>query len=74
MSGGASVTMILTSTGVAQGRLQDRTGALEVGPPLGGIIGLGQVEVVLGQCNYQIGIIFKPGVFNGAAVPSNPAA
>jgi hypothetical protein len=66
ISGGASVTMILTSTAIAQPRLQDRASALDIGPSFRGIGRLREVEVVPGQRDHEIGEIVETGAFDRA--------
>src|ERR1700740_1429724 len=67
MSGGASLTMILTSTGIAYERLQDGSRALNVGLPLRRVSGFRQNKIVLRQCDHQFCIILNPSPHNRAA-------
>ena len=73
MSGGASVTMIETSTGMsAQTRLENGARPFDVSKARGGIGGLRQREIVLRERNQQVGVIVQPCALNGLPCAKPP--
>lgn len=72
ISGGASVTMSLTSTGIPQQRLQDGPRPLQIGSPFRGVGRLWKIEVVLRQRNHEFGVILNPGLLHSAASAEQP--